>query len=130
MFEFICILIMVVSIALVLSIIVQNSKGGGLASNMAGVSSAVQLFGSRKASENIEKITWFTSGLIALLCILASFTIGGGDAEETGPTGLRSAQAIEIQRPNTGATSAPDMNQLGAPAGQPQPAAPQAPAAE
>jgi preprotein translocase subunit SecG len=134
MFETICIFIMLVSVALVLSIIVQKSKGGGLASNMAGVNSAVQLFGSRKAAENIEKVTWFASGIIALLCILASFAISGGEVEEEGSTGLRSAQAIEIQRPNTGATAAPDMNQLGAPAAgqsQPgQPAAPQTPAAE
>ncbi len=62
--------IMAVSILLVLSILIQNAKGGGIASNV-GVSN--QLFGAKRETEVVEKATWYLVAALAVLCILSGF---------------------------------------------------------
>ena len=62
----ISILLVLASIALVLVVIVQKSKGGGLAS---GFSSANNIMGVRKATDGIEKATWYLMGTIMGLSI-------------------------------------------------------------
>ena len=52
MFTFLTILIVIASIILVLLVLVQNSKGGGLAS---GFSSQNQIMGVRKTTDFLEK---------------------------------------------------------------------------
>ena len=71
MYVFISILILICSILLVLIVLVQNSKGGGLAS---GFSSSNQVLGVRKTTDFLEKATWTLAGLVIVLCIgLTSF---------------------------------------------------------
>jgi preprotein translocase subunit SecG len=62
--------IMAVSILLVLAILIQNAKGGGIASNV-GVSN--QLFGAKRETEVVEKATWYLVATLAILCILSGF---------------------------------------------------------
>jgi preprotein translocase subunit SecG len=59
------ILIIISSILLILIVLVQNSKGGGLDSNLASQSSA---FGAQKTTELVEKLTW---GLAAALIVFS-----------------------------------------------------------
>ncbi|MDR0395278.1 MAG: preprotein translocase subunit SecG [Tannerella sp.] len=66
MYVFISILIFICSILLVLIVLVQNSKGGGLA---AGFSSSNQVLGVRKTTDFLEKATWTLAGLLAVFCI-------------------------------------------------------------
>ncbi|GBU07120.1 preprotein translocase subunit SecG [Bacteroidales bacterium] len=70
MYVFISVLIVVASLFLILAVVVQNSKGGGLA---AGFSSSNQVMGVRKTTDFLEKATWGLGGFIAVLCILGSF---------------------------------------------------------
>ncbi|HSW68047.1 MAG TPA: preprotein translocase subunit SecG, partial [Bacteroidales bacterium] len=49
------VLIMIVCVLLALIVLVQNSKGGGLASNFA---SSNQFMGVRKTADFLEKSTW------------------------------------------------------------------------
>ncbi|MDH5367156.1 MAG: preprotein translocase subunit SecG [Cyclobacteriaceae bacterium] len=60
-------LIVVVSVLLVLVILAQNSKGGGLSSQFGG-SGASNMIGVKKTTDLLEKITW---GLAITLCVLA-----------------------------------------------------------
>jgi preprotein translocase subunit SecG len=60
----ISVLIFIVCILLVLVVLVQNSKGGGLASNF---SSSNQFMGVRKTADFLEKTTWILA--IALLVL-------------------------------------------------------------
>jgi len=60
-------LIVVVSVLLVLVILAQNSKGGGLSSQFGG-SGASNMIGVKKTSDLLERITW---GLAIALCVLA-----------------------------------------------------------
>ena len=66
------VLIIVVCVFLILVVLVQNSKGGGLAANF---SSSNQVMGVRKTTDFLEKATWTLSiGLLAL-SLLASASI-------------------------------------------------------
>ncbi len=68
---FIQVLIIIISILLVLVVLVQNSKGGGIASNFAG---NTQIVGVKRQAELIEKITWgFIIALFVLCIATASF---------------------------------------------------------
>jgi len=70
LFTTLTILIVIAAIILVFVVLIQNSKGGGLA---AGFASANQVFGVRKTTDRIEKFTWI---LIATIVALSIFTAG------------------------------------------------------
>ena len=65
----ILILIVVISVVLVLFVLVQNPKGGGLNSEFG---SAVQLGGAKRATDILEKGTWGLAVGLALLCLVMS----------------------------------------------------------
>ncbi|MFQ3579349.1 MAG: preprotein translocase subunit SecG, partial [Bacteroidales bacterium] len=72
MYIFVTILIFIVSILLILIVLVQNSKGGGLASNFTG---NTQTIGVRNTADFLEKATWTLAGIFFALCILAVYTM-------------------------------------------------------
>lgn len=80
MYNLISVLILVVSILLILIVLVQNSKGGGLASNF---SASNQVMGVKKTSDFLEKATWTLSSAILVLSIAAAATLGGREIETT-----------------------------------------------
>ena len=72
MYTAVTVLVIIASILMVLAILVQNSKGGGLA---AGFSGSSQVMGVRKTTEFIEKFTWGCATSLIVLCILGSFVL-------------------------------------------------------
>lgn len=62
-------IIVVLAILLVGIVLIQKSKGGGLA---AGFQSSNQLMGAPKTANFLEKATWTIMGIIALLCIIST----------------------------------------------------------
>ena len=80
------ILIVVISILLVLVILVQNPKGGGLSSAFCG-DSPQMLGGVKKTTDFLDKATW---GLvIGLFALVIAMNMSGGDAVEEEDTLLR-----------------------------------------
>jgi preprotein translocase subunit SecG len=80
---FISVLIILVSILLILVVLVQNSKGGGLASNFA---SSNQVMGVRKTADVLEKATWTFAAILLVLCLMSSAYTRpstGTDTEQT-----------------------------------------------
>ena len=69
MYVFISILILIASILLILIVLIQNSKGGGLAS---GFSSSNQIMGVRKTTDFLEKATWSLAGAVIVLSIVTT----------------------------------------------------------
>ncbi len=67
MYVFISILILIASVLMILIVLIQNSKGGGLA---AGFSSSNQIMGVRKTTDFLEKATWSLAGFIIFCCII------------------------------------------------------------
>jgi len=70
MYIFITILIVIAAILLTLLVLVQNSKGGGLA---AGFASGNQVMGAPKTADFLEKATWT---LIALIIVFSIAAVG------------------------------------------------------
>ena len=60
------ILILIASVLMIGIVLIQKSKGGGLASNFA---SSNQIMGVRKTTDVVEKTTWTIAIIIMVLCI-------------------------------------------------------------
>lgn len=69
---FISVLILIVCVLLALVVLVQNSKGGGLASNF---SSSNQFMGVRKTADFLEKMTWTLAIMLMVLSLVSIFAI-------------------------------------------------------
>ncbi len=72
MYTVITILIIITCILLALVVMVQNAKGGGLAS---GFVSSGQIMGVQKTTDFIEKLTWGLAVALVVLCLAASFAL-------------------------------------------------------
>ncbi len=70
MYAFLTILILLASLLLIGVVLIQKSKGGGLASNF---SSSNQIMGVRKTTDFVEKATWTLAIVICVLSIITSF---------------------------------------------------------
>jgi preprotein translocase subunit SecG len=80
MFILVISLIILFAVLLVLVVLAQNSKGGGLTSQFGG-SSASNIIGVKKTGDLLEKLTW--SFIIAIMVLalstnLLSPNVGGG----------------------------------------------------
>jgi preprotein translocase subunit SecG len=73
MYTFLLVLLILDSIVLVLAILAQSGKGGGLAASFGGMSSSADsLLGMRQAGNLFTQISWWGGGLfLALAFILA-----------------------------------------------------------
>jgi len=109
------VLIILISVSLIFLVIIQNSKGGGLASNMRAASIATQLMGPRRDSDFIEKATWWMISVLVLITFVANFTLTRPTGEGPGAK-LRLQEAIENQKPNLSPTSVPSVPSETAPA--------------
>ncbi len=69
MYTLVTVLIFIVCILLILIVLVQNSKGGGLASNFQ---SSNQVMGVRKTTDFLEKATWVLAVSLLVLSIMGS----------------------------------------------------------
>jgi preprotein translocase subunit SecG len=67
------ILALIVAVLLILIVLIQNPKGGGIAANF---SSTNQLFGVRRTTEGVEKFTWIFASIILVLSLLTSSANG------------------------------------------------------
>ena len=69
LFTFFMILIMICSILLIIIIMAQNPKGGGLSGTFGGTSSAQ--FGVQRTNDFMEKATWSLGAVIVGLILLS-----------------------------------------------------------
>tara|TARA_B110000259_G_scaffold92750_1_gene107514 strand:+ start:3811 stop:4149 length:339 start_codon:yes stop_codon:yes gene_type:complete len=69
-------LIIGVSFLLILVIMVQNPKGGGLSSSFGGDSQ--QIGGVKKTTDFLDKSTWVLASLLLILILLSNLTIDKG----------------------------------------------------
>jgi preprotein translocase subunit SecG len=88
MYIFITILIVLAAILMIFAVLVQKSKGGGLAS---GFASSNQIMGVRKTTDFLEKFTWTLAGTIIVLSILtAKFTASRSNVPQS---------QVEVEQP-------------------------------
>lgn len=125
MYTIFAILIVIASILLVGVILIQKSKGGGLAANMSNYN---QFAGVRKTTDFVEKATWALSIFICVLSIASAFVTAPTIVE--GAPQIKKLPTSETQAPNFG-TPAEQAPAAAAPAKEaPAKEAPAAPAKE
>ena len=102
---FITVLIIVACILQVMIVLVQNSKGGGLAANFA---SGNQTFGVRQTADFLEKATWTLAITILVLCVLATAFVSTGGNRKQNAIQERIEQTAPVQgQPEFPVTPAP-----------------------
>lgn len=72
MYIFFSVMVIICAVLLSLIVLIQNSKGGGLASNFG---QGNQVMGVKKTTDFLEKATWTLAISLMIFCLLASFTI-------------------------------------------------------
>ena len=85
-FTLFMVLIMIASILLIIMVMAQNPKGGGLSGTFGGTSSAQ--FGVQRTNDFMEKATW-TLGIIIVVLILLSVVLTAKPStafKQTAPT--------------------------------------------
>jgi preprotein translocase subunit SecG len=98
MVVFLISLILFVCLLLVLVILAQDSKGGGLTGNVGGAS---QIIGTRRTTDWVEKTTW---GLAILLFVL---TLGASSLLEKDGAGGFVSPSIERAKSEGGPSAVP-----------------------
>lgn len=109
MYVFLTILILLASLLLIGVVLIQKSKGGGLASNF---SSSNQIMGVRKTTDFVEKATWTLAIVICVLSIVSSFLapqnlVQGRQSRVTTEQEAPQQQATPFATPEA-TTTAPD----------------------
>ena len=76
LFTVLAILVILAAILMTIVVLLQNGKGGGLASNFVAGN---QTFGVRQTADLLEKITWGLAAVILVLAIVTNFTYNSGN---------------------------------------------------
>ena len=81
-FSIFLVLITIVCFLLIIVIMVQNPKGGGLSSSLGG---STQMGGVQKTTDFLDKSTWTLATLLIILILLSSLSfpgmMGGSDSK-------------------------------------------------
>ena len=82
MFTLITWLTIIACVFLIIIVLIQNPKGGGLAANF---SAANQILGVNKTTEGVEKITWILALSLLVLSLAGPFFItrSGGSGKDS-----------------------------------------------
>ncbi len=105
LYVFISVLILITCVLIGLIVLVQNSKGGGLASNFA---SSNQIMGVRKTADFLERATWTLAVVLLFLSLVSVFAIPRNNQENVVRTELSTENAA---LPINTATQAPTQQQ-------------------
>lgn len=71
-------LIVIAALLMCFVVMIQNSKGGGLASSFA---SSNQIMGVRKTTDFIEKLTWGLAGFMVVISVACAWALPKASAE-------------------------------------------------
>lgn len=79
LFTILTVFVIIASVLVTIVVLLQNSKGGGLASNFVAGN---QTFGVRKTADILEKITWGLVAFIFVFSVATTFTTTGSGKNE------------------------------------------------
>lgn len=105
---FLTIAIIIVCALLILVVLVQNSKGGGISSNF---STANQIMGARRGTDFIEKATWTLAILLLLFSLMATPKKGSTSDVETSGSRLKEKATNAVPMQQAPAQQAPAPTQ-------------------
>ncbi|MGV4413445.1 preprotein translocase subunit SecG [Chryseobacterium sp. T1] len=104
-FTLFMVLIMIACVLLVIIIMAQNPKGGGLSGTFGGTSSAT--FGVQRTNDFMEKATWTLGITIAVLILLSIVMTGKPSVATQAPKAPAKQEAPVAPTNNAPATQAP-----------------------
>jgi preprotein translocase subunit SecG len=102
MYLVLLIITIIACVLLGLIVLIQNPKGGGLASNFSGSS---QLMGVQKTGDFLEKGTWVLAISIMVLSLIMNVTLKGGTQKAGDPQLME--QIKKASKPTATPSSAP-----------------------
>lgn len=90
-----CVILIVLASVLMCGIVlIQNSKGGGLAS---GFASSNQIMGVRKTTDFLEKATWSLAALMVVISVIAAHALPSEtEAVDINPTKIENVVGAEL----------------------------------
>jgi preprotein translocase subunit SecG len=116
---FVSVLVIIACILQVMIVLVQNSKGGGLAANFT---SAGQSMGIRKTADFLEKSTWTLAAAILILCVVATATIPRGSVSGKSRIEEQIKNTVDPNAIPTLPTAVPPASNTTPPSGKDKPA--------
>lgn len=121
MYTLLVIIIVIVAILMIGIVLIQESKGGGLASNF---SSGNQVLGVRKTTDIVEKTTWALAAIMVVLSIACAYVAPKASTEQSVFEGAtpQTEKTNPITTPGFGADANPKAG-AAAPANNAAPAA-------
>ena len=97
MYTLLIVFIVIAALLMIGIVLIQESKGGGLASNFASYN---QIGGVRKTTDFIEKATWTRAAFMVVVSIVCAYV--APKANETG-TAIEKIQTTQQQNTQQGA---------------------------
>lgn len=70
MYTVLSILASIVAIMLIVIVLLQASKGGGLAGTFGGAAMMGSMFGTRRTADFLSKATWWLAGTLVVLALV------------------------------------------------------------
>ncbi len=95
MYLFLVILMVVAAVLMCFIVLIQNSKGGGLAS---GFSSSNEILGVRKTTDVLEKLTWGLAVFMVVASIATAYVMPSA-SQQDGSVIMEQAQQEEKTNP-------------------------------
>jgi preprotein translocase subunit SecG len=119
MYTFITILIALVCVLIILVVLVQKPKGGGLSANFSGSN---QVMGVKRTTDVIEKTTWILSLSLLVLTLLVNIWIPRSNDANVPSSALKEqAENAPVNNLPNAQNPAEGAEQAPAAAGQAQP---------
>ena len=124
MYTLLVILIVIAALLMIGIVLIQESKGGGLASNFSNYN---QIGGVRKTTDFIEKTTWGLAAAMVIISVFCAYVAPQASGSGSVMEGIEVPATNPNNLPGFGASQQKDA---AAPATEAAPAAAETPAAE
>lgn len=101
----------IVSVFLIIIVLMQSSKGGGLAGTFGGAGMGT-VFGTRRTADFLSRATWWLAGILAMLAIITNlFFLPGQSSSEQIESIIQQNRQNVPQTPSLPQQNNPPQNQ-------------------
>ncbi|MGL2966560.1 preprotein translocase subunit SecG [Flavobacterium sp. XGLA_31] len=105
-FSIFLVLITIVCFLLIIVVMVQNPKGGGLSSSLGG---STQMGGVQKTTDFLDKSTWTLATILIVLILLSSLSFSGSMGD-TNSKLVKESETVTPAKPATATPNKPATN--------------------
>lgn len=102
MYTVLVVLAVLTAILMCFIVLIQESKGGGLASSF---SASNQIMGVRKTTDVIEKTTWALAAILVLLSVASSYVIPAPEGSTSVTDNMQTTVPMNLPGQNTPAST-------------------------